>query len=49
MSQKLRRLALLGGVTGSPETGVEGKVLALQAGLLVSNDLLLRLPVDTEH
>lgn len=40
---------MLGGVTGSPETGVQGKVLARQAGLLVSNGPLLRLPVDTKH
>lgn len=49
ISQKLRRPALLGGVTGSPETGVEGEGPARQAGLLVSTDPLLKLPVDTKR
>lgn len=46
ISQKLRRPALLGGVTGSPGPGPGGKVLARPAGLLASNDPLRRLPVD---
>ena len=49
MSQKLRRPALLGGVTGSPGPGLGGKVLARLAELLVSIDPLLRLPVGTRH
>lgn len=49
ISQKLRRPALLGGVTGSPGAGPGGKVLARPAGLLVSKDPLLRLPVDTRQ
>jgi len=49
ISQKLRRPALLGGVTGSPGPGLGGKVLARPAGLLVSSDPLLRLPVSSRH